>query len=402
MQTGGVAGTWKNSSIGIVWGDMSTVHAVVGGAYMKRICIYCDNFESGGIEAYLCNILTHMDLSGLEVDIVAARISQSVFASKIRAKRINLCPLSGKTSGLLKNHMEFKALLREKKYSAVYCNIFHALSMWYLWTAKQAGVPIRIAHSHNSDLRPSITRQLKLVIHRLARRVFTSAATQMWACSMPAMEFMFPQRAIQARMIQLIPNGIETQNFSFDAKVRDKVRTELHLQKNFVIGNIGRLCTQKNQSFLLDVFQKIYQRIPSSRLLLIGDGEKSLRLQEKAARLGVEGAVLFMGLREDIPKLLWAMDFFVLPSIFEGLPITAVEAQAAGLPCIFSDRITQEAVVMPNAVCMPLEDGIDAWADAILRLKEKGYDRKSAAIEMRERGFDIGNTAKYVEKILRG
>lgn len=369
---------------------------------MRRICIYCDTFETGGIEAYLCNVLTHMDLFDLEVDLIAARISQSVFAQKMQAKGINFCPLSGSVRNLPENHRKFKALLQEKKYSAVYCNIFHALSMWYLWEAKRLGVPIRIAHSHNSDLRPSIARQFKLMIHRLARQIFTPAATQMWACSTPAMEFMFPQRVIESRMAQLIPNGIETKNFHFDANVRKEVRAKLCLQGNLVIGNVGRLCAQKNQSFLLDVFQNVRQRIPLSRLLLIGEGEETHSLKEKAIQLGVESDVLFMGLREDIPQLLWAMDIFVLPSIFEGFPVTAIEAQTTGLPCIFSDKITEEAVVMPNAIRMSLECGAAAWADTILQAQENVCDRKTAALEMQKRGFDIESTARYVEKHLRG
>lgn len=368
---------------------------------MKRICIYCDKFESGGIEAYLCNVLTHMNLSDLEVDVVAAQISQSVFVQRMRTKGIKFYQLSGALQSLSKNHRRFRTLL-QKKYYAIYCNIFHALSMWYLWAAKRAGVPIRIAHSHNSDLRPSGTRQVKLAVHWLARQMFASAATQMWACSMPAMEFMFPKRMLQGHMVQLIPNGIETRNFCFDADVREKVRIELHLEKSLVIGNIGRLCAQKNQSFLMDAFQIVHRQIPSSRLLLIGDGEERFYLQKKAEQLGVKDAVLFMGLQEDIPQLLWAMDIFALPSIFEGLPITAIEAQTAGLPCIFSDRITREAVVMPNVVHMPLEYGAAVWADAILQIKENVYARDEAAIEMKKRGFDIESTAKYVEKNLRG
>ena len=365
----------------------------------RKICIYCETWESGGIESFLRNVLMRMDLSALSVDIVTACLGHSVFTSELEALGVRFRQLSGSQRNLPKNRRLFRQLLQEQRYDVVHLNIFQGMSLYYAHLAKKAGVPIRIAHSHNTNLRKSPTRQLKLWLHRLYRGRYAADATALWACSHSAAEFMFPQQLLQKRGFIFIPNGIDTARFRFDSAIRNQVRQELGVTDAFVIGNIGRLCYQKNQSFLLETFREVVRMRPESRLLLVGEGADAELLRKKAQALRIEDRVIFYGVTDHPEWLLWAMDVFVMPSRFEGLPVTALEAQACGLPCIFSDAITLECDVGGRSLFLPLSAGAAQWAKQIancLEIQPQGHEIVYAA------GFDVRQVAETILKQYEG
>ena len=155
-----------------------------------KVCIYCQKWESGGIESFLHNMLTHMDRTGLEIDLVADRLCPSVFTKPLETLGVRFVELSGSLRNIGGNRRRFARLLARRQYDAVHVNAFQGMSLAMLKLAKQAGVPVRIAHSHNTDLRPGPTRRLKLLLHRLASRRYTAYATHQWACSAAAAEFL--------------------------------------------------------------------------------------------------------------------------------------------------------------------------------------------------------------------
>ena len=367
---------------------------------MRRICCFCESWESGGIESFLHNILLRMDLTGLEVDIVAAQLKDSVFTQALREHGVRFRELSGSQRNLPENHRRFAALLWERRYDVVHLNIFQGMSLYYAHLAKRAGVPVRIAHSHNTDLRQSLTRPLKLWLHRRYSQRCAADATALWACSERAARFLFPTELLARCGFTFIPNGIDTERFRFHAAVREDVRRELGLTDQFVIGNIGRLCQQKNQSFLLDVLAQGAKLRPDLRLLLIGEGGDLDALKEKAERLGLTDRVLFYGTTKHPERLLWAMDVFAFPSLFEGLGIVAIEAQAAGLPVVCSEHVPPEAAVTPLVTRLPLDEGAAAWANALLKLPET--EQTSGAEQVRQGGFDVADVARRIERTYMG
>lgn len=364
----------------------------------KRICCFCETWQSGGIESFLYNVLTHMDLSGLEVDVVAARLEDSVFTRRLEEAGVHFRQLSGSPRRLWTNWRMFRALLEKRDYDVVHLNIYHGLSLKYAQLASRAGVPVRIAHSHNTDLRKSAARPLKLWLHRRAKARCTRFATQLWACSSGAARFLFAEAALAEKGFQFIPNGIDTGRFRFDPAAREQVRAELGMERSFVVGNVGRLCAQKNQDFLLDVFAELVKQAPESRLLLVGEGEQRPALEQKARRLGISGAVIFYGLSQNVERLLWGMDVLVMPSRFEGLPVTAVEAQAAGLPCVLSSEITAECAVTGDVAFLPLSAEAGAWARQLLCVKTSPPDRLAAAEKVRAAGFDTASVARQIQR----
>ena len=363
---------------------------------MKRICCLVERWESGGIESFLYNILTRIDLTQLQVDIVVSSLGKSVFTEPLQKLGVSFFELSGSQRKVRENCRRFRLLLENRRYDVLHLNAFQGLSLSYLQIARRAGVPVRIAHSHNTDLRKSLTRPLKLAVHAWAKERYTREATALWACSRDAASFLFSKSELSQKGFQYIPNGIDTERFRFDPAIRETVRTKLKLSGMFVIGNVGRLCCQKNQDFLLDVFEELLKRNLDSRLLLVGEGEDKTGLMRKAHRLGIAEKVLFYGTTDHVERLLWAMDVFTFPSRFEGLGIAAVEAQAAGLPVLCSKEIPPEAIVTDQAIQLELSAGPSVWAERVLELR--AVDRETGAETIAAAGFDTEAVSERIRE----
>lgn len=367
---------------------------------MRRICCFVERWESGGIESFLYSVLAQIDLTQLQVDVVASSLGKSVFTQSLQELGICFFELSGSQRKVVENHCLFRALLENRRYNVLHLNAFQGLSLSYLRLAKDVGVPIRIAHSHNTALRKSLSRPLKLAIHTWAKDQYTKDATDLWACSRLAAEFLFSAKELTKKGFQFIPNGIDTARFRFDSAVRETIRTELGLIGEFVVGNVGRLCYQKNQDFLLDVFAEMLKQRPDSCLLLVGEGEAKPLLVRKTQQLGIEKKVLFYGASDHVERLLWAMDVFAFPSRFEGLGIAAVEAQAAGLPVLCSEHVPPETEVTELFRRLPLSAKAEKWAEYLLQMPGRFPDDSVNAVAAA--GFDICAVAETIREMWTG
>ena len=214
------------------------------------------------------------------------------------------------------------------------------------------------------------------------------------ACSLDAGEWLFGKRACQSERFILLPNGIDTRRFAADPEKRRRYRRELGFEGRWVIGNVGRFYDVKNHTFLLDAFQKVHEREPDAVLLLVGVGPLQQEMAQKAVDLGVAEQVVMTGNRDDVPELLGAMDIFAFPSLWEGLPMTVVEAQAAGLPCVLSDTITREVNVSPLVEYLPLGNP-EQWAEAMLTRRP----RLDVTREIVKAGFDIRTSAQRLTEL---
>ena len=337
-----------------------------------KICLYLESYACGGIEAFIKGVAAEADKNAVYVHIAAERIKEEASVPELISCR---------------GMYGFYRLCRKENYDAVHINAYKGTTLKMLAAAYMAGVPVRIAHSHNSDLRPGLLKPLKMILHKAAAFCFIGFATKRLACSAPAAEFMFGNNEYE-----FIPNGIDIKAFAFDEDIRFVTRKRLGVQKDTIlIGCIGRLCAQKNQAFLLEVLSRLGA---DKKLIIAGEGEDRAFLRRKAVRLKVRDRVLFVGNRTDIRNLMCAMDIFVLPSLFEGLPVTAVEAQAAGLPCIFSDSITQECNIGGLCSFLPLKE--HCWRKAI----EVCSGRRSREPVSEE--FDISRVYRRLERIYAG
>lgn len=361
-----------------------------------KVCCFCERWNSGGIESFLFNVLTRMNRNEIEIDLVASTLGSSVFTESLQERGIQFFELSGNQKNFLENQKRFTSMQKERRWDVLHLNIFHGLSLAYLYIAKQEGIPIRIAHSHNTALRESPTKEIKLAIHTLTKNRFTRYATDLWACSENAADFLFSADDLKKKGFLFIPNGIDVDRFRFNPGTRKDVRFELGLSNQFVVGNVGRFCYQKNQSFLLDVFCEVLKLKSDSYLLLVGEGEDKPLLIEKAQQLGILEKVIFHEVTSCVERLFWAMDVYILPSRFEGLPVTGIEAQATGLPCFFSDAITERCGILKSTKFLPLSRAPEYWAKEILK-EAVIKDRSAAVYSVRNAGFDIQHTVQQVE-----
>ena len=292
-------------------------------------------------------------------------------------------------------------LLKKNKYDVVHihADVANKLLVSGL-AAKKCGVPKIILHSHATGTDGN-HRELKNKMHMICRKKLTNLGAEYAACSYAAAKWMFPN--VPKSEIRLIKNGIDIKKYTYDPGMRKKTREELNIgSKDLLIGHVGRFMYQKNHEYVIKVFDafqkewknKGYDGTP--RLILVGDGERLRDIKESVKKKGLTDKVIFYGLSNRVNELMQAMDVFILPSFFEGLPIVGIEAQAAGLPVLFSDKITRESGFSKDVRFLSIdENSINIWADELFKIRD-GYERKDTSVNLKKRGYSIDDTVKYL------
>ncbi len=329
-----------------------------------RVAQVLGRMDYGGIEAEVLNYYRHIDRSKVQFDFYCAQGSALPQREELQALGAGLYPVPTYSHPLAFHRALYQAF-RERGYKIVHAQL-STMSVFALFAAWRAGVPVRICHNHSTAHRGEGAKTLLKYLLRPLNRLF---ATDRFACGQAAGRWMYGARAMESGRVTVWPNAIETARFAYDPAARAALRAELGIpQHAVVIGHIGRFIYQKNHAFLLDVMAQLRHLAPQARLLLVGEGEWLPRLRARAEQAGLAGQVVFAGARRDAAGLYSAMDVFCLPSFYEGMPLVAWEAQANGLPCLFSEHIPAEAAVTPQAHTLPLSAGAAAWAQAALEL----------------------------------
>lgn len=337
----------------------------------------------GGLETMLMNYYRSIDRTKVQFDFLTHREFEADYDAEILAMggRIyhlpNLNPFSktylSTLDGFFGEHPEYRIV-----HSHLDC--MSAIPLKY---AKKHGVPVRIAHAHNSNQ----TRDAKYLLKLLYKRRIAPNATRLFACSEEAGRWMFG-----GRDFRVLNNAIHARKYAFDADIRRVVRRELDLPEDaLVVGHVGRFDPQKNHSFLI----RIFERMPGdARLLLVGDGSLRAAAEQLAEELGIRERIVFVGVRSDVERLLQAMDVFLFPSLFEGLPVSVIEAQAAGLPCLISDKVPIECKKTELVTQLPLDGTSADWAEAVLTAAKT--QRADTHLQLRAAGFDIRANAEWL------
>lgn len=350
------------------------------------------NMNRGGAETLLMNLYRNIDREKVQFDFLTCK--EGSFDEEIShlggtVHRIQYITEVGHL-GFQKQVKKF--LLKNTQYKIVHSHM-DKMSGIVLRSAQQSDVPVRIAHSHNTESEGGfLTKAYKWY----AGRQILPSATHLYACSNAAAKWLFRHRSKEAFILK---NGIEMSRFEHSSEVRQSVRNELGISNNtLVLGHVGRFSSQKNHMFLLDVFAGINKRQPNSMLLLAGDGPLKRDIVKKVKELNIEKQVKLLGVREDIERLLQAFDQFIFPSHHEGLPVTLIEAQGAGLPCIISNNITTEVDMGAGLVQYLPITSETLWAETILDVAAKKTSRKALQDALSEQGYDIKTTAKTTQK----
>lgn len=343
----------------------------------------------GGLESMLMNYYRNIDRSKVQFDFLVHRKGEHDFTNEIFSlggKIYTVPPVNPlNTNGYLHEINNF--FKQHSEYRIVHSHL-DALSTYPLKYAQKHGVPIRISHSHNT----SQEKNLKYIIKVYSRSQIKKYTTHLFSCGKDAGKWLFGKSDFQ-----ILNNAIDAKKFSYNPDLSYETKQSLGINGKFVIGHVGRFNKQKNHEFLIDIFEKIYEKEKNSILLLIGVGDLEEKIRKRVENLGLTSVVKFLGLRSDIPDLLQAVDVFVFPSLFEGLPVTLVEAQASGLPCVISDTISNEVEITPNIKFVSLGKGADSWSNHILDFNT--HTRKNMYDTIRENGFDIETNVRWLENL---
>lgn len=363
--------------------------------YPIRVLQVIGIMNRGGAETMIMNLYRNMDRSRVQFDFVVHTNEKAAFDEEIMALggHIYHCP---KFNG--KNYLAYKTWWDHffenegKDYSVVHGHIGSTAAI-YLKCAKKHG-KYAIAHSHNSGTDHSLKHFMYQVLSYNTRKT----ADFFFACSQKAGEDRFGHKVVSGQNYKIIKNAVFTDSFAYNANIRNTIRTDWNCNNTtLVIGHIGRFYPQKNHQFLLEIFSQIHALNPNTVLWLVGDGPLHDAVHQQAQKLHISDCVTFMGVRENVNELMQAMDVLVFPSIYEGLPVTLVEAQTSGLPCLISDAIPEDAILVDEIVSsMSLRCSSEQWAKKALDMAT--WERKSRKKEISKCGFDIKDTAKWLEE----
>lgn len=361
----------------------------------RKILIFGMTAETGGVESFIMNYVRHMTGKGVVFHFLTYN-ARPAFGDEIEALGGKIIIIPGRGKNPLKCISAIKRVLAQTEYDAVWSNLCYLSDILVLKYAKKAGVPVRVIHAHNNA---NMSGRINGYLHRYNRNRIGKIATDFWCCSDSAGEFFYPESIRSSEKYRVIPNAVDTGKYAFDGSVRTEKRKELNLEDKFVIGNVGRLHFQKNHMFMLEIFQQICRVRQNVVLLLVGDGELRPQIEAKIDELGLRDKVLLLGRRNDVSELMCAMDVFLLPSLFEGFPVSLVEAQTSGLPCFTSkDRVTDDAAVTDLLKFIKLSDAPEVWADAILNVEN--HLRTDRSQDIKQAGYDIRISAEQLIRFL--
>ena len=347
---------------------------------MIRILQAVNIMDRAGLETMLMNYYRNIDRSKIQFDFLTHRSEIGAYENEIKE-------MGGKVYHAPRlypqNYSRYFKYMKEffnehPEYKIIHSHI-DSMSYFPLLAAKNSEVPVRIGHSHNSK----IEKDLKYPIKYFALKRMTKVANVYCACGELAGQFMWNNNDFK-----IINNAIELEKFAYDEQLRNVVRNKFKLPNDaLVIGHVGRFNKVKNQLFLLDIFNEIVKKKDNSFLFLIGKGEDELKIMNKVQEYKLEQKVIVLVDRNDVNELYQALDLFVMPSLFEGLPVVGVEAQANGLTCIFSDNISKEIIIANNAEMFSIDKSPKDWAELILNKKTKRNN--NAFSELKNSGYDI-------------
>lgn len=356
-----------------------------------RVLHMIGSLNMGGSQTMIMNLYRNIDRNKIQFDFILDHPDQLYFADEVKhlGGKIYFMPtFTGKNIvAVIKAWNSF--FKKHKEYGILHSHVRSYASL-YLPIAKKYGLKT-IIHSHNTSSGSGFVSIVKKALQYPLRY----QADYYFACSLLAGKWLFGEKVVKKSNFIVLNNAIDSDSFSFSESKRNAIRKELNIDTScLVIGHVGRFHSQKNHVFLIDIFTEIQKKVQNSALVLVGNGELQGEIKNKVKKLGLTKKVIFAGVRNDIPDILSAIDAFVFPSVFEGLPVVVIEAQASGVKCFLSNTITQEVDITDNCLFLPIDNPMQ-WAEAITKanlIRKKTLDKISDA------GYDIKRSSRNLEE----
>lgn len=350
----------------------------------------------GGAETMVMNYYRKIDRSKVQFDFMVHRQERGAYDDEIEAmggRIFRMCPIYPQNFGRYKKML--KVFFDEHPEYKILHSHMSELGYYAFREAEKHGVKVKVCHAHNAPVKESMNLKEKgqLLFRDYFKKKMLPYSDHLFICGEEAGNWLYGEE--NKNRFVMMNNAVDAEKFRYSPAVRDEVRKELELDGKFVLLNVGRFNPQKNHTFILDIFKEIKNIHSDSVLLLAGNGTLENEIKEKCHALGLDDSVHFLGLRSDIDRLLQSADIFLFPSLYEGLPVTMVEAQSSGIKCFISDVIPQQCVLTDDVTALNLQKGAKHWAESITALCE-GYERKDRYEDMIKADFDINANAKWL------
>lgn len=358
-----------------------------------KIAEFVTRLEFGGVESVLLSYIPHLDTKKFDIHVVTQDINATDCIKQFQNVGVTVHVVTHKRKSIWKNVAEVYRLMKEEQFHIVHSHM--TLTNFYvLFLAWLVGTKVRISHSHNAFKGEGIKQKIEWPIIKMLNK-FTS---NIWiACGYEAGEFLFGKKAMESGKVHIMSNAIDVNRYKYDEEKRKKIRKKYNIKNEMCIGHIGRFMEQKNHRFLIDIFKGVQSNNKDAKLLLVGTGELQEEIKQYVNKLGLNDNVIFVGSTTSPDEYYQAMDVFVLPSLFEGLPVVSIEAQASGLPCIISDNVDDRCKIADNVSFLSISESVAIWAQAIEIEYEKG--RNADAVQMmKDAHYDIKEEAGKLEE----
>lgn len=363
---------------------------------IKRVLCLISSMNVGGAETFLMKIYRKLDKSKYQMDFCVNISEKGFYDDEIRSLGGKIYNIPCKSSSMKLFKENLANIIQENQYKYVFRITSNAMGFYDLKVAKENGAKRCIVRSSNAKDEGGAKF---LIAHIIGKFLYSKYIDVKIAPSDLAAKYTFGEKTYKRGEVFLLHNAIDVNRYQYSMQSRIKIRKEFGISEDtLVIGHVGRFSTQKNHDYLLKIFKSVLEKHTQTKLILVGKGELQYNVEKRVRDLGISEYVIFTGVRSDIADILSAIDVFVFPSLYEGMPNAVIEAQATGLPCIISDTITREAnitgLVKYKALNLPSEE----WAKEIINsINEK---RESKIEEFINNGYDIESTVKTFEKLI--
>lgn len=370
---------------------------------MKTVLHYVGIMNRGGMETLIMNLYRNINREQFQFDFAVHTDQKGDFDDEIYDKggKIYHFPQFRKNPRAYRASWKKFFCEHAGEYEVFHFHTNSLANVVALEEAQKAGIPIRIIHSHSTWANKGRLQWLNNALHRYHQSKLPKLATHLLACSTEAAQWLYGGMSVKNLKVALLKNGVDCERFSYDESIRKRARQALGVTDNdILVGHIGKFIPVKNHIFLLDIISVMAKTNRNIRGILVGDGELKKQIVEKANTMGIGDKVQFLGVRSDIPELLMAMDIYIMPSLYEGLPVSVVEVQATGLTALLSDTISKEVKLKDNVYFASLNLPPRIWAENALDLcnKEREIDNNP----IKKAGFDIKLTSKKYEDLISG
>ncbi len=361
---------------------------------MKRLLCILSSMNTGGAETFLMKIYRHLDKSKYQMDF-CLNSEGNYYEEEIKKMGGKIFVIPSKSENVKEFKKQLHNVVKNNNYDYVMRITSTAMGFMDLKIAKKAGASVCVVRSSNA----SDGGGLAYIIHRLGRFLYQKYVDVKIAPSDLAAKYTFGDKAYNNGDVNILHNAVDLNIFNYDVEGRKQIREEFKINDNVkIIGHVGRFMEQKNHDFLIEVFKDIHIKNPNTVLMLVGNGVLENQIKEQISQLKLNDSVIFAGVRSDIPQILSAMDVFLFPSFFEGMPNTVIEAQACGLPCVISDAITKEADITGLVDYVSLNESAEFWADKVVEKFDVEHSDQREAFEKNR--YDIDSSVKDFIKFI--